>query len=337
MSNADKKPPPNPFAELQKLLADVSRQHAERLAHERARRATLSPAQRAEEDRQKAEQERQRAEEAAKAARARIFQRYAKMGAPVLARESWTIREFSWLLVAENPMQRGSWLDTEMDKAASDQRAVLAVLESCVGVTLLPIQPPAAKRDDDRFRVADLIEVAQAKRLGYVALLRAMLENPKLPYRPALRPCPALPDHSIERSPVPAALRERSNEHSTPAAAIPVQRSSEQPAGQVALPERSNERSAAQRLAIAGTASREQASARRRRQLVEFARELAAGGCGTASADLIELSLNGETLNERFRAKYPQWRDVGDRTLRRDRSACSPPIQVAAGRPPVPR
>lgn len=59
MSDADNKPPPNPFAELQKLLADVSRQHTERAAHERARRAALSPAQRAEEDRQRAEKERQ--------------------------------------------------------------------------------------------------------------------------------------------------------------------------------------------------------------------------------------------------------------------------------------
>lgn len=333
MSDASNKPTPNPFAELQRLLAEASRKHAEDAAREHARLAALSPAERAEEERERAEKERQRAEAAAKAAGARISQRYAKMGAPVLARESWTIREFSWLLVAENPMQRGSWLDTEMDKAATDQRAVRAVLESCVGVTLMPIQPPAPKREDERFRVADLIEVAQAKRLGHVALLRAMLENPKLPYRPALRPPPALSERSTERSPVPAALRERSSERSTVPAAPPIQRSGEHSSRPPAQPDRSGERLTPQRLAAAGTAAREQAPVRRQKDIMEFARRLVASGEGTATPHAVELLLNAETFNERFRAEHPRWSKYSDRSLNRDRRACSPPILVARGRP----
>ena len=158
MSDSSDKPAPNRVEELQSWLAENRRKLEENAARERARRAALTPAQRAEEDHQ-------RALATAKAARTKIFQRYHKMGATVLARESWTIGEFSWLVLAENPMQRGSWLDFEMDKAASDQPKVRAVLESCIGVTLTPINP-SAKVKDQRFRIADLIEVAETKRLA---------------------------------------------------------------------------------------------------------------------------------------------------------------------------
>jgi len=89
----------------------------------------------------------------------------------------------------------------------------------------------------------------------------------------------------------------------------------------------------AKALAAAGRESREGNVARRRRALVEFARQLAQSGQGYVMADSIELAVNGIELNSGFRARFPQWKDVSDKTLESDRASSKPRIHVAMGRP----
>jgi hypothetical protein len=172
------------------------------------RRASLTPTQ-------QAEQERRVTQQAAKAVRAEISLLFAKMGAVVLARESWTIEEFSWLLLAENPADPGARpIDLVAALAQQTQQSIRAALESCVGMTLSPIHP-AAKCEHQRFRATDLMRAAEERCLGYVRVLRDKLEDPKLPYRTALRQQAAQLERTHERSeedaaasPAPPALAE---------------------------------------------------------------------------------------------------------------------------------
>lgn len=165
------------------------------------RRASLTPGQ-------QAEQEHRVTEQAAKAVTAEISLLFAKMGAVVIARESWTIEEFSWLLLAENPAEPGARpIDLVAALAQQTQQTIRTALETCIGVTLRPINP-AAKREDQRFSAPDLLQAADENCLGYVGVLRAKLENPKLPYRTVLR------QHTAQL--------ERSNERSKENAAVPV-------------------------------------------------------------------------------------------------------------------
>ena len=188
MSEQPKKDPADLFTALQDFLAKSQQQFAEQVDVERKRRAGLSPDQRAAEDRQ-------RALASAQTERSKIIKRYLNMGTDVLARESWTVAQFSWLLVGENPTKRGGWLDLEDDRPAVEQKKIRAVLESCVGVTLQPINPTAAP-NEQRFSVGDLVRVAEGKRLGLVVLLKRILDRPGLPptKKPGVTSEPPAPD-----------------------------------------------------------------------------------------------------------------------------------------------
>lgn len=89
----------------------------------------------------------------------------------------------------------------------------------------------------------------------------------------------------------------------------------------------------ATQLAATGTQSRERSRIRRRKQLLETAREIAQQGQGTIYPHLIALNINGKELSRRFQEKFPEWRNVGASTLRGDRTGVKPRIEVAVGRP----
>lgn len=144
---------------------------------EKARRAKLTLAQRAEEDRAKAEQ-------LACAERQKLTQKLAKLGDAVMKRDTWTIEKFSWLLAAENP-EDDSWMlfDGRSGRPSQLQKQFRQILESCVDTRLKAVNPHEAPALH-RFTVQSLIEVAQEKRLGCFEVLADMVARRTLAHRP---------------------------------------------------------------------------------------------------------------------------------------------------------
>ncbi len=145
---------------LAKIHFDLRRHAREREQAEFFRRAALSPDEREREDRQK------------------IALRYSAMGEERLSFESWTLDEFTALLVADLP-------DGEPAVDEEQRRRIRMTLESCSGVSLTPLNP-SAPAELQRFRTADLVRVSQAKQLGHIAALQPVLEalsEPPLPER----------------------------------------------------------------------------------------------------------------------------------------------------------
>jgi hypothetical protein len=169
---SDPKPGPTQqaLAAWQQWLSEQQSALRQRAEAERKRRAAMTPEQRAAE-----------AEAIARQERRKIFQRFTKMGPTVLSRESWSIAQFSWLLVAENPLERGGFFDSEWDPAAASQKKFVAVLESCVGISLKPVNPTVSPAGQ-RFRTEELVRLSCRKKLGHAALLQALLGNKKAPY-----------------------------------------------------------------------------------------------------------------------------------------------------------
>lgn len=159
---SDKKPDPTPAEVLQQMIGRLTQATSNRQAAEAARWARLTPEQRA-------------AEQAAAIAQRIASQadKFRKMGPAVLARESWSIADFAWLLAGGNP-QDSDWGFLGRDDAQPEPARYRSVLESCVGVTLSPVDA-SAPREGWRFRTGDLIATAERKSLGLHAALRSAL------------------------------------------------------------------------------------------------------------------------------------------------------------------
>ena len=96
MNEKDQKALLEQFQAIQKMFAQAQDAKRQRESAESERRARLTPAQRAAEDRaiaaRDAQEERQKAS-----------QKIAKLGDPVRKADTWTIANFCWLLLAEKP------------------------------------------------------------------------------------------------------------------------------------------------------------------------------------------------------------------------------------------
>lgn len=144
----------------------------EREKAEAARRAGLSPAQRADEDRARAEQ-------AARALRSEQLQKFAKLGDVVRKPDTWTIASFCWLLLAEDPKEPEGF--TFFDGRSADvtklHQQYLSILESCVQTRLTPVNPREAA-EQFRFPVYELLAAARFKNLGCYEALAEFLGVP---------------------------------------------------------------------------------------------------------------------------------------------------------------
>lgn len=152
------------ITEFQKLFADYQKQVAQAQEAERKRRAALTPAQRAAEDRAKTEK-------ATQLERQKLTRKFAAMGDRVRKADTWTIADFCWLLLAESPaVDEWSFFDGRSSKAAKQHREYCAVIESCVHTRIKPVNPTEAP-NKHRFTVQSLMLVARDKQLGYVSVL----------------------------------------------------------------------------------------------------------------------------------------------------------------------
>jgi hypothetical protein len=159
------------IGDFEKWATDLQRQQAQREAGETARRAKLSPQERAAEDEAK---DRQRHQAERQALRKKLID----MGDAVLKRETWTIDKFCWLLVAENPDSDDSWgfFSQRSGRVAEDHRQFSTVIESCIGTRLQPVNSQDAPKTH-RFAVTSLIETARAKGLGCIDVLAELVEK----------------------------------------------------------------------------------------------------------------------------------------------------------------
>lgn len=308
--------PKNPLTTALEEMAERQRSAAQA---EVARRARLTPAQRAAEDQAAARD---------RAAAAELVARRALtgLGPEVWRRESWTLAEFAWLLLGKAPSHSGTGLliDPDGDRHSEIQRT----LASCVGMSLRPIEP-AEPVDQWRFRIPDLLRVALEKDLG---MHRAVAERyrygtsaapaatgPAAAHRDQLRSAVTGPDRS---APVPGPVRGSSGEARAPV-----------PAAVHPSTTAATDRTAAiESLTRAGTQSRERSTAERRKHWKEFAIELVGNGQGSRTPERIRLSIKADELDKAFQTRHPEWKNVSARTLKRDRTECLPPIVLTAGR-----
>ena len=308
--------PKNPLTAALEEMAERQRTAAQA---EGARRARLTPDQRAAED---------QAAALARAAAADTVARraLAKLGPDVWRRESWTLAEFAWLLLGKAPSRSGTGLliDPDRDRHSEIHR----ILASCVGTSLQPIEP-AEPVDQWRFRIPDLLRVAAAKDLGmHLAIAERYRHGtsaapaatgPAATHRDQLRPAVTGPDRS---PPVPEPVRSSGG-----AAQAPARAAAHPPV--TATPGRT---AGVDSLTRAGTQSRERTSAERRRHWKDFAIELVDAGQGSRTPERVRLSIKAEDLDRAFQARHPEWKNVSPRTLKRDRTSCLPPIELTAGR-----
>jgi hypothetical protein len=160
VSADDKKKTLETIQATNELLAKHLAAQQARDKAEAARRASLTPAQRAAEDSE-------RAERLAQARRAEQLQKIAKLGDTVRKADTWTIAKFCWLLLAENPGEPEgfSFFDGRDSKVTKQHEQFREILESCVHTRLRPVNPKDAPAKY-RFAVADLLDAAREKGLG---------------------------------------------------------------------------------------------------------------------------------------------------------------------------
>lgn len=107
--------------------------------------------------------------------RNRLINHYLSMGNSVLARETWTIDDFAWLLAGRNPTQVPNVIvDPDAAPFAKHHKESYTVLKSCVGASLIPVKS-SGLTFESRFKVKDLMKAASARQLGYAPILESVL------------------------------------------------------------------------------------------------------------------------------------------------------------------
>lgn len=157
------------FHAIQKVFAQAQEAKRQREAAESERRARLTPAQRATEDRAIAARNTQEA-------RQKASQKIAKLGDPVRKADTWTIANFCWLLLAEKPgdPEGFTFFDGRDSKVTKRHKQYREILESCIGTRLQPVNPKDPPVSF-RFAVDALVNAARAKDLGHHAALADVL------------------------------------------------------------------------------------------------------------------------------------------------------------------
>jgi len=82
--------------------------------------------------------------------------------------------------------------------------------------------------------------------------------------------------------------------------------------------------------------NRERKPLKRRKHLLEVARLLVSEGNGIEHDGVISLAVKSDELQNRTIERYPQWKNIKERTWGRDRSLCVPRIELVTGRPRKP-
>jgi hypothetical protein len=149
---------------LQNWFDTLSARLREQQAAELAKTQKLSPKERA------VEAARKRAVDESRRVKARLL----AMGDTVTKRESWTIDNFCWLLLGEDPDFDSCSLDAPGMRARTQHRQLKAVLTSCVPTFLAPMNPSEAT-ELQRFTRDQLLAIAQEKRLGHIRELTCLL------------------------------------------------------------------------------------------------------------------------------------------------------------------
>src|SRR5262249_13104848 len=137
----------------------------------------------------RAAEDRAHREALARAEKARVRAKLAKLGADLFKRDSWTLEEFCWLLAAESPEEPSGWtlLDARPPKALQLHKQFRDSLQSCVPTRLKPVNPqdPTPRQ---RFPIAALLEVAGLKALGHFEVLSELMGHDSAPSTKAPRP-----------------------------------------------------------------------------------------------------------------------------------------------------